>query len=49
MPTRKEWHFEIHWDNDKGKYSKMGGVVTASGAGSVDDPLSRYDVNMVIW
>lgn len=49
MPDYKEWQFEIMWDDDKGKYKKIGGVVTASGAGTVQDPLSKYDVNMVIW
>jgi len=49
MPDYKEWEFEIQWENDKGKYLKLGGTVTASGAGSRDDPLSKYDVNMIIW
>ncbi len=49
MPSYKEWQFEIQWDSNKGRPMKLGGHVTASGAGTVDDPLSRYDVNMVIW
>ena len=49
MPDYKEWQFEIQWENDKGKYLKLGGTVTASGAGTVEDPLSKYDINMVIW
>jgi hypothetical protein len=52
MPTRKEWQFEIYWNSKEGglgKHMKMGGVVTAAGAGTIDDPLSKYDVNMVIW
>lgn len=49
MPDYKEWVFEILWDDAKGKQKKMGGTVTASGAGTVEDPLSKYDVNMVIW
>lgn len=49
MPNSKEWQFEIMWDDNKGKYKKLGGHVTAAGAGTVDQPLSRYDVNMVIW
>jgi hypothetical protein len=49
MPVRKEWQFEIQWDSNKGRPMKLGGHVTAAGAGSVDDPLSKYDVNMVIW
>ena len=49
MPDAKVWEFEIIWDDNKGKHKKMGGNVTASGAGSVEDPLDRYDVTMVIW
>jgi hypothetical protein len=49
MPTRKEWSFEIKWENDKKKYLTIKGHVTAAGAGSVDNPLERYDVNMVIY
>lgn len=49
MPVAKEWTFEIMWDDNKGKYKKMGGIVTAAGAGSVEDPLDRYDVTLVLW
>ena len=52
MPTYKEWEFEIFWNSKEGglgKHMKLGGLVTASGAGSVKDPLDRYDVNMVIF
>ena len=49
MPVAKEWTFTIMWDDNKGKYKKMGGNVTAAGAGSVEDPLDRYDVTMVLW
>jgi len=44
MPTGKQWRFEISFQNDKGKPTVLYGTVTASGAGSVDDPLSRYDI-----
>lgn len=52
MPTSKEWQFEIFWNSKEGglgKQLKMGGVVTAAGAGTVEDPLGKYDVNMVLW
>lgn len=52
MPTSKEWQFEIFWNTKQGgggKHMKLGGHVTAAGAGSVKDPLDKYDVNMVIW
>lgn len=52
MPSRKEWTFEIFWNSKEGglgKHMKMGGIVTAAGAGTIEDPLSRYDVTMVLW
>jgi len=49
MPSRKEWHFEIQWDGPKGKHMKMGGYLTAAGAGTMDDPLSRYDLVLIIY
>jgi predicted nucleic-acid-binding Zn-ribbon protein len=49
MADAKEWKFTIMWDNDKGKSIKQSGLVTASGAGSVDDPLEKYDLNLVIF
>jgi hypothetical protein len=52
MPTSKEWTFTIHWNSKEGglgKHMKMSGIVTAAGAGSVKDPLDKYDVNMVLW
>jgi hypothetical protein len=49
MPSRKEWYFTIWFDTDKGKNIKMQGYLTAAGAGSVEDPLERYDMVVVIW
>ena len=49
MPVRKEWYFEIFWQNDKGKQMKLGGMLTAAGAGSVDQPLERYDLVFIIF
>lgn len=49
MPVRKEWKFEINYIDQKGKDKKIGGMVTAHGAGSVKDPLDRYDVTIVMW
>lgn len=49
VPTRKEWHFEINWNNNKGKQQKMEGYLTAAGAGTVDDPLAKYDLVLIIW
>ena len=49
MPVRKEWHFYIQWDNDKGKFKKLGGYLTAAGAGTVERPLDRYDLVLVLY
>jgi len=49
MPDAKEWKFTIMWDDNKGKHMKQSGIVTASGAGTVEDPLSKYDVNLVLF
>ena len=49
MPSSKEWQFEIMWDNDKGKFSKLGGYLTASGAGSVEQPLDKYDLVLILF
>lgn len=47
--TGKRWEFKLSFDNDKGKYVKMGGIVTAAGAGSVEDPLDKYDLTFQIF
>lgn len=49
MPDTKEWKFTIIFDNDKKKTIKQSGLVTASGAGSVEDPLEKYDLNLVLF
>jgi len=43
-PSGKTWKFEIYFKNDKGRDTVIYGVVTASGAGSVEDPLDAYDL-----
>jgi hypothetical protein len=49
MPTSKVWDYTITFVNNKGKEQKIGGQVIASGAGSVKDPLDRYDVVVTVW
>lgn len=49
MPSRKEWHFYIQWDNDKGKSKKLGGYLTAAGSGTVEQPLDRYDLVLILY
>lgn len=44
VPTSKTWRFEIEFQNDRGRPMKLYGVLTAAGAGSVQDPLERYDI-----
>lgn len=44
MPSRKQWKFEVSFTNDKGRLVVLYGVVIASGVGSVEDVLSKYDL-----
>lgn len=44
MPVRKQWKFEVEFWNEKGRMVKIYGVMIASGAGSVEDPLDKYDI-----
>ena len=43
-PSGKEWKFEVKFINKNGRPTTMRGTVTASGAGSIQDPLDRYDL-----
>jgi len=47
-PQRKTWKFEIRFTNPKGKQNVMYGALVAAGAGSVKDPLDRYDITVNI-
>lgn len=42
--TSKEWKFEITFSNNNGRETILYGIVIASGAGSVQDPLEKYDI-----
>lgn len=44
--TWKKWYFDIPFFNNKLKEDKLYMTITASGAGPVDDPLDRYDINI---
>ena len=48
VPIGKNWKVEIYFDNNKGKRTVLYGIVQASGAGSVDDPLSKYDITAYV-
>ena len=44
VPVRKVWRFEVEFKNDRGRPTTVYGQVVAAGAGSVEDPLEKYDV-----
>jgi hypothetical protein len=44
----KIWKIEINFINNKGKATKLYGTVTAAGAGTREDPLSRYDITAYV-
>lgn len=48
VPTGKEWRFEIRFINNRGKPTILYGIVIAGGAGSVEDPLARYDITAYV-
>jgi len=43
-PSSKTWFITVSFTDNKDKEQKMVGSIIASGAGSVDDPLDKYDV-----
>ena len=46
-PKYKRWKFVGNFKDPNGKNRKSYATITASGAGSVEDPLGRYDLNFV--
>jgi len=44
----KIWKIEVNFTNNKGRPTKLYGNVTAAGAGTVEDPLSRYDITAYV-
>jgi hypothetical protein len=48
MPTYKEWKISIPFINNKGKSAALVGQITAHGAGSVDQPLDKYDITAYV-
>jgi len=49
LPTSKIWEFRITISDKQGKTKTIDGEVTAHGAGSVKDPLDKYDITVVMW
>ena len=44
----KRWIYEGDFRDPKGRTRRVMAVVTASGGGSVEDPLDRYDLNITL-
>ena len=47
-PNAKMWKIEITFIGKSGRPQIIYGTITGAGAGSVDDPLSRYDVTVTL-
>lgn len=47
-PNKKTWRLEISFMDNKGKVRTLYGNIIAAGAGSVDDPLKRYDLTFTV-
>jgi len=45
----KVWRFEINFTNKTGRPTTLHGVLTAHGAGTVQDPLSKYDITVSVF
>ena len=43
-PSAKEWKFEVYFHDKNQRFKTLYGIVIAAGAGSVEDPLDRYDL-----
>lgn len=48
-PSSKRWTIEFPFRNQLGKDVKVVGTLVASGAGTVEDPLSSYDVCFYVF
>ena len=44
VPTSKTWKFQINFNDNREKPVILYGIVTAAGAGTVSEPLSKYDL-----
>jgi hypothetical protein len=40
----KSWKFEVNFNNDKGRFTTLYGIIMAAWAGSIADPSDRYDL-----
>ena len=48
LPKYKEWQISIPFTNNKGRSAQLVGQITAHGAGSVEQPLDRYDITAYV-
>lgn len=48
-PIAKRWKFTVNFVNDKGRITILHGTVVASGAGSVANPMERYDLVVMVY
>lgn len=48
MPKFKEWQISIPFTNKNGKPTVLVGQIVAHGAGSVEQPLDRYDITAYV-
>ena len=48
MPKYKEWQISIPFTNKVGKSMELVGTITAHGAGSIEQPLDRYDITAYV-
>lgn len=48
QPEKKTWKLEFPFSDNKGKKQVLYGNIVASGAGSVDDPLDKYDLTFTV-
>ena len=49
VPIGKTWTIEIYFTNNKRRETVLSGTVTAAGSGTVNDPLSRYDITAYVF
>ena len=45
----KTWKLVFPFINNSGKETLLHGTITAAGAGSIEDPLDKYDMNFTIF
>jgi len=48
-PNRKVWYFKVNFMTPQQRQSEINGTITAAGAGSVQQPLDKYDITVVMF